>query len=244
MNPNPKTLLEIAGISKPLLGFYDVPDIKPFEPFTESHGCILSNYKSWLEGKSIWISKENCSCQGALYWITGELPEWTKGKENPPLELFAKMLNDHEGFKSSDKLMQEWFENLPPYKMENEFAVLGPLKNDQHKYLKTVTFFVNPDQLGLLVLGAEYNNSSVKKSPVVTAFSSGCGQMVPILFTLETNEPKAMIGSLDIAMRAFIPADILTFTVNMPMFEQLCSLPEDSFLHKPIWKKLRKSRGF
>ena len=29
MKPDPKKLLEIAGIKIPLIGFYDVPDLKP-----------------------------------------------------------------------------------------------------------------------------------------------------------------------------------------------------------------------
>jgi hypothetical protein len=33
MKPDPTNLLEIAGIETLLIGFYDVPDLKPFEPF-------------------------------------------------------------------------------------------------------------------------------------------------------------------------------------------------------------------
>ena len=33
MIPNPTNLIEKAGIRTPLIGFYDVSDTKPFEPF-------------------------------------------------------------------------------------------------------------------------------------------------------------------------------------------------------------------
>ena len=35
MKPDPSKLLEIAGLITPLIGFYDVSDTKPFEPFAK-----------------------------------------------------------------------------------------------------------------------------------------------------------------------------------------------------------------
>ncbi len=34
--------------------------------------------------------------------------------------------------------------------------LIGPLVDEQYQYLKSVTFFVNPDQLALMMLGAQY----------------------------------------------------------------------------------------
>lgn len=39
------------------------------------------------------------------------------------------------------------------------------------------------------------------------------------------------------------PADVLAFTVTRSMFSRLCELDEQSFLYKPFWQKLRKSRA-
>jgi len=110
--------------------------------------------------------------------------------------------------------------------------------------MKTVTFYVNPDQLSLLIHGAEYNNASIHSHPVITAFGSGCGQMTAILGNFDSDVPKAAIGATDMAMREHLPQDILAFTVNMPMYEQLCDLDDNSFLHKGFWKRLRKARDY
>ena len=48
MNPDPTNLLEIAGIENPLIGFYDVPDPKPFAPFAQPKRCFFSCYENWL----------------------------------------------------------------------------------------------------------------------------------------------------------------------------------------------------
>jgi hypothetical protein len=234
MKPDPTKLLEIAGIKTPLIGFYDVSDPKPFEPFCTPKRCIFSCYENWAKGESICISEGNCSCRGGGYWIGGV--EFTT-RDN-----FAKGLNEREGFKSSHKVMKQWLENLNPYMIENGYVVIGPLKDDQYEHLKTVTFYVNPDQLSLLLLGAEYNNASINDNPAITAFGSGCGQLAALFGDFDTDIPKAIIGATDIAMREHLPPDILTLTVNKPMYRQLCELDENSFLYKSFWKRLRKAR--
>jgi len=49
MQPNANNLLNIAGITTPLVGFYDTPDIKPFEPFAKPKHCIFSCYDNWTK---------------------------------------------------------------------------------------------------------------------------------------------------------------------------------------------------
>ena len=138
--------------------------------------------------------------------------------------------------------MCQWLENLKPYIITNRHVVIGPLKPGHYDCLKTVTFYVTPDQLSLLIHGAEYNNASIDNNPILTAFGSGCGQMAALLGDLDTDVPKAAIGATDMAMRQHLPPDILAFTVNKPMYKQLCELDENSFLHKHFWPRLRKSR--
>jgi hypothetical protein len=246
MQPNPDNLLRIAGITTPLIGFYDVADTKPFEPFSTPERCYFSSYENWLKGESICISEGNASCQGGGYWVGGVLPAWaieSAGSVGDPMESFAKRLNQREGFKSSDELMCRWFESQKPYLIENGFVVIGPLVSDQYEHLKTVTFYINPDQLSLLILGAEYNNTSVENHPVIVPFGSGCGQMAALFSEIDSDKPQAVIGATDIAMREHFPPDILAFTVNKPLFKQICELSDDSFLYKSFWKRLQKARG-
>lgn len=97
MQPDQSSLLEIAGITTPLIGFYDIPDTQPFEPFAKAKHCIFSCYENWLKGESVCISKENFSCMGAGYWLCGV--------ESISREGFVKFLAEAEGLKSSPELM-------------------------------------------------------------------------------------------------------------------------------------------
>jgi hypothetical protein len=235
MNPDPANLLDIAGIETPLIGFYDVPDSAPFEPCAPPRRCLFAHYDNWRKGESTCISQRGFGCRGGGYWIAGV--------EFATREEFARSLNEREGFKSSPELMEQWLENRTPYQMEHEYVVIGPLRDGQYDFLKTVTFHVNPDQLSLLLLGTEYHYASATVHPAFTAFGSGCGQLAALFGDLDPDIPRAIIGATDIAMRHHLPPDILALTVNKPMYRQLCELGEDSFLYKSFWRRLRQARG-
>lgn len=234
MIPDPKMLRETLEMKTPLIGFYDVLDNTPFEPIVQTKGCIFSAYQDWLAGKSISMEKGSCTCGGGKYWIGGaEFIEKSK---------LANMLYEREGFKASQALLEEWLENQKPYKIKNKYVVISPLKDDQYADLKTVTFFVNPDQLSMLLVGAEYYNTSPRNSPVRYAFGSGCCQLAAVFLNGSEAVPQAFLGAMDIAMRPHLPPDVLAFTVNKAMYEQLCRLDEHSFLGKSFWKVLKDAR--
>ena len=236
MQPDPTILLKKARITTPLIGFYDVPDPGPFEPLVKPkpglRSCIFAFYKQWLKGKTLHITENNSGCGGCGYWLFG--------KEFRGREDFVKFLVDEEGLKASHDLMNRWLDHNKPYKREHPHILLGPLKEDQYRYLKSITFYVNPDQLSLLMLGANYNNAPGDAPPVIAPFGSGCMELLPLFENLDI--PQGILGATDIAMRKYLPPGIMVFTVTKSLFAQLCRLDEKSFLYKPFWKDLQKSR--
>jgi hypothetical protein len=137
--------------------------------------------------------------------------------------------------------MDQWLDHRKTYRQEHPNIFIGPLREDQYDHLKSVTFFVDPDQLSVLMLGAQYHSAPTDPPPVLAPFGSGCMQLVTLFQDLGI--PQAVIGATDIAMRKHLPPDVLAFTVSKPMFKQLCELDEKSFLHKPFWRNLREARG-
>jgi hypothetical protein len=237
MRTDPTNLLRKIGISHPLIGFYDAPDPDAFKPLVRpmpgKWACIYMFYKKWLEGHTLHIRKDNFGCGGAGYWLCNV--------ESRSREDFIRFLAEDEGLKSSKELMNRWLDYRKPYMQEHPDLLIGPLRDDQYAYLKSVTFYVNADQLSLLITGANYDNAPEDALPVVAPFGSGCGLMLGLFKDL--NIPQGMIGATDIAMRQYLPQDLLAFTVTKPMFERLCTLDERSFLYKPFWQNLRKARG-
>ncbi|MCK4701596.1 MAG: DUF169 domain-containing protein [Bacteroidales bacterium] len=236
MTPNPSYLLEKTGIKLSIIAFYDAPDSKPFEPVIKpnkkGHACMYSFYKRWQKGKTVALTKTNYGCGGASHHIFNQ--------PTRPHEDFIKFLTDDEGLKANRELMDMWIKDSNEYQPRNEYILYGPLKEDLYEYAKTITFFVNPDQLSMLMIGAQYNTKPGDPEPVIAPFGSGC--MLSVSLFKDLNVPQAIIGATDMAMRQFLPPDILAFTVTKPMYENLCKLDKNSFLEKGFIKQLRKVR--
>jgi hypothetical protein len=237
VQPDTTNLIKQIGLTAPLIGLYDAPDPSPFEPLIQpksgKRACVFAFYKQWLKGKTLHITEDNAGCGGACHWL---FDQETRSRKD-----FIKFLVDEEGLRASHELMNQWLDHNKPYEPVNPNIMIGPLKADQYEYLKTITFYVNPDQLSALMIGAQYNNAPGYLPVVIAPFGSGCMELLPLFKDL--NIPQAIIGATDIAMRQHLPPDTLAFTVTKPMFQKLCELDERSFLYKPFWRDLRKSRG-
>ena len=237
MQPDATNLLRRIGVETPPLGFYDAPEVSPFEPLVRlkpgDSSCIFSFYPNWMKGETLHLTADGYGCRGAgscLFGIVTRSPE-----------AMVTFLVDEEGLKGSRDLMRRWIDRRGSYRPQHPNLLIGPLRPDQYEHLKTVTFYVNPDQLAALLLGANYSSGPDDPIPVTAPFGSGCSQLLPLFSDLAV--PQAMVGATDIAMRQWLPADILAFTVTKPMFEQLCRLGEKSFLYKPFLRRLRDARA-
>ncbi|HMF31216.1 MAG TPA: DUF169 domain-containing protein [Candidatus Lokiarchaeia archaeon] len=231
--PDPTTLLERIGMQLPLLGFYDAPDPTPFDPIIqpESGACVFSHYASWVQGVTLELTQDTFGCRGAGRWLCGSQ---AFGGEN-----FVNFLVDTEGLKDSKELMGESVEQSHFYVQENPYLFIGPFRPECYEYLKTLTFMVNPDQLSILMTGAQYHAHVADPAPVIAPFGSGCSQLVNFP---DISVAQSLIGATDMAMRHNLPPDLLFFTVTKPMFERLCSLDERSFLFKGFLKRLQDAR--
>ncbi len=75
MHPDPTFLIENVGVTIPLIGFYDTPDPSAFEPIVRPvegrWACLYMFYKSWLNSKTLHLTKENHGCGGAGTYLFG-----------------------------------------------------------------------------------------------------------------------------------------------------------------------------
>jgi len=233
----PELLVEKAGLTLPVIGLYDAPDASAFEPLVRPAqsrwACVYMFYENWLKGETLHLTKENFGCGGAGTYL---FDVSTRSRQE-----MIDFLHGTEGLKASAQVMAEWIDRSPHYKPSYPNLLIGPLSDDHYEYLKTVTFLVNPDQLSLFITAAYYPQGRPTPPRVTAPFASGCGQLGPLFQDLE--QPQAMLGATDIAMRKYLPPDILAFTVTRPMYEQFCTLDETSFLGKPFWRDLQKARA-
>ena len=235
MQPDPTAIIETLSIAEPLVGLYDAPDPEPFAPLIEPAGaeeCVFAAYGRWREGETLHITRAKHGC-GAGHLLG--LEDWSR-------EEAIEFLVGEEGLRASDELMGEWLDAAPGYEPRHEHVLIGPLQPRQYDYLRSVTFYVNADQLAVLITGSSYF-SRPGDPPVTAPFSSGCGQLVAAVGDLEA--PRAVIGATDQAMREFLPPGVLAFTVTRPMFELLCRWADDpaSSLHNDFLADCLRARG-
>jgi hypothetical protein len=235
MQPDPSTILDRLSIEEPLIGFYDAPDPAPFEPLVVPRGreCIFASLKSWRLGKTLHITREKHGC-GAGHLL---------GVDAMSREAMVEFLCDEEGLRASHELMNLWLDSAKDYEPIHEHLLIGPLRPGQYDYLRTVTFYVNPDQLSVLSVGATYYSRPDDVPPLISRFGSGCMQLTTLFDDLEA--PQALIGATDHALRTHLEPWMLAFTVTRPMFELLCRWAEDprSSLHSTFLKRLIRARG-
>ncbi len=221
-------LLDKLGIHLPLIGVYDAPHDASFdkmiEPLSHRRTCIFAYFNAWMRGQTLKLTSTNYGCGGSGYWLFG--------KESRDRQGFVEFLVGDEGLKCSESTMGKWLDVTPTYKSKHKGIYIGPLKNSMVNYLKSVTFFVNSDQLSTLIIGANYFNDGTGENSVEVPFGSGCMQLLSLV--PESIVPKAIIGASDLAMRKYLPKEIMAFTVNTSMFDKLCTLDENSFLNKPF----------
>lgn len=232
--PDLDRLKRRPNIKLPLIGFYDAPEPALFEPLVSPEGrdCVYSFFKTWLNGKTLHITRARYGCGGAGHWMWGLAVRSRKD--------FLKFLVDEEGLKASRRLMEKWVNLRELYKANYSHLFIGPLKEEAWPFAKTITFLVNPDQLSALTIGAQYHSSPDDPAPVLAPFGSGCSQLQPFK---DLSVAQASIGATDIAMRHHLPPDIFGFTVTGSTFQRLCSLDERSFPDKPFLKHLKLVRG-
>jgi hypothetical protein len=237
--PDPTRLVADLDLDLPLIGFYDAPDPSPFEPLVaprrgQGRGpCVFDFFRRWQRGDTLHLTRDDYGCGGAGRALCGATP---RGRDE-----FIDFLWKDEGLRATRDLMAGWVDNAPVYDMEHDHVLIGPLRPDQAAFLKTVTFWVNADQLAVLQHGAYHHHPWGGPDPVTVPFGSGCMELVVTFRDLDT--PQAAVGGTDIAMRDQVPPGVLAFTVTVPMFAQLCSLGDDSYLGKGFLRRLRAARG-
>jgi hypothetical protein len=171
--------------------------------------------------------------QRALGFVT-DYPPWmanflTDGKNGAPLG---------EGLKATSDLAQEFLDQAVPPRPNCDRMLMGPLRPDHFAKVQSVTFFADCDRLAGLMTLASYWSSA--QDEIAAPFSSGCGLMWRELQNEEKD--RAILGCTDIAMRRYLPPEIMCLTVSAERFARMVDFPDDCFLTRSWWNELLDSR--
>lgn len=237
-------LIRALRLETPIIAIYDTTPTSEFEPMVEAkgHACCFAYYPRWLNGETLVVQKNAGSFQNPEKGCPGMQNAFGLGKGYPPW--MSHFLTDGkgapmgEGLKATPELAQEFLDRAKPPKLSGDTLLIGPLKLTQWDNVKTVTFFADPDRFSALMTLASYWSSDPDE--IAAPFSSGCGLMWRELISFDRD--RAIIGCTDIAMRKYLPPEILCLTVSPTRFQKMVNFPDEAFLNKEWWNTLMESR--
>jgi hypothetical protein len=149
-----------------------------------------------------------------------------------------------ERYLKGPEVTRRFLENTPITDIPAQCVVIKPLDdvNPEKEDVKSVTFFVDPDQLSALVVLANYADPAADN--VIIPWAAGC-QVIGIFGyrELERAHPRALVGMTDLSARATVrPSlgrNIMSFTAPWPLFLEMEQHVEGSFLQRHTWQGLR-----
>lgn len=238
------SLVKKLNLQSPVIATYDLEPDDAFAPLVTARArvCCFAFYGRWQKGHTLVVEKGNGDFANPDSGCPGMQVAFGLGQEYPTY--MKNFLTDGEGapkgegLKASPDLAQQWIDHTSPPDLKDGAIMLGPLRFDYWEAIRSITFFARPDQLSALITLATYHSGP--DDVVVAPFSSGCGLMLRELENQD--DDRAVLGSTDIAMRKYIPADIMSLTVSPSRFDRMTGENDGSFLERSWWHELLESR--
>lgn len=156
---------------------------------------------------------------------------------------FARTFQVGEKYVKDAAITRTFVNALPMRDIPTEFVLLKPLSlsSPESDQIKSVTFFVTPDQLSALVVLASYLRP--EEENVGVPWGAAC--QVAGIFAyreLEKQHPRALIGLTDISARKYtrssLGKEILAVTLPFPKYLEMEVCVKGSFLEGELWKSL------
>jgi hypothetical protein len=150
-----------------------------------------------------------------------------------------------ERYLKSPQVTERFLEYLPMRDIPVQYVVIKPLglADPEKEDVKSVTFFVDPDQLSALVILANHTNPH--RENVGVPWAAGC-QVIGIFGYRELGQehPRGLIGMTDVSarntVRPSLGKNLMSFTAPWPLFLEMEHNVDSSFLHRQTWRDLRE----
>jgi len=232
-------------------------------------GCVMFLLAAVAKGKTAAVSRETFGCWGGGVGLgfgnhyqnfpggeecfcrflssgnAGTEPGQTigQGMAASGMKEMADEFLQGERYVKNAEVAAKFVACLPITEIPARYVVMKPLRqvDVSHEDVRSITFFVNADQLSALVVLANYDGEH--NEHVSIPFAAGC-QAIGICTYREGEQanPRAVVGLVDLSarknLRRQVGKDRMSFSVPLGMFQRMEQNVEGSFLDRPTWKSL------
>ena len=219
----------------PIVCFYsdDIDDIEfPNRPKPNKKGytCIFSQIAPVKRGRSRAFNMQNLGCFGSF------LPF---GFDINLSEDVKNYICNIERVKKSYEHVESVYRYRPPKKAPGKYLVFKRWDTlEEQDNPQVVIFFATPDVIaGLHGLA---NFDTLTPHGVIVPFCTACDAIVGFpLSELESDDPKAVLGSMDPSARIYFKPNVMTFAAPWPKFLSMLENMNESFLETVGWSKVK-----
>ena len=192
---------------------------------------------------------KDCFC----HFLSCGNEQWEQGRRSAEKVKPFLRKESYDNFVSGERYIKtpervhQFIENLPITDIPAEYLIFKPLADidPQQETPQVIVFFADPDQLSALVVLANYDRQD--NHNVIIPYAAGC-QTIGIYPYREAKAEKqrAVVGLTDLSARVYIRKQLddhlMTFAVPLAMYEEMERNVADSFLERPTWQALLKTK--
>ena len=154
-----------------------------------------------------------------------------KGKPMPAHFMYG------ERFFANPDLVKKWKSEMPYARTGKKYVVFKPFSLVKEDCLPDLLlFFVNPDQLSVLVISAGFNRGTACN--VTVPYCAACQNIVYAYAETQKQTPSAVLGFFDLSQRFQVPKEILSLTVPYQMFLEMENGVEKGCMTTEAWQKI------
>jgi len=220
-------------------------------------GCVVAMLKAAAKGRIAVFDRKTYGCTGGgaglgfgntyinvpggiEYFLSVGNKEFCQSETGKNIVKNWPALEHGEAYKKTPEFAKSFIDALPYYDVPTKYVVFKPLeKLLQSEKPEVVVFLATPDQLSAMVVLANYARHGGDN--VIVPMGAGCHSICIIpLNEGKSDNPRGVIGLIDISARKHVEKDILSFSVPYKMFLEMESNVEESFLTRDEWLKIKE----
>lgn len=205
-------------------------------------GCVIALFMAAARGRTAAVDRATVGCTGGIagLGLGCEYDRIPGGIEYFLSTGRGEGYPEGEGYKKTPELARDLIDSMPFTNIPHDYVVFKPLSEvDADKETPVLMgFLAAPDQLSGLIVLANYGVPGNEN--VIIPFASGCSTICLLPFRESKSEnPRAIVGAVDISARPVLDSDVFTFTVPWEMFRRMEADIPGSFMERGAWKKVR-----
>jgi len=220
-------------------------------------GCVVAMLQAAAKGRITVFDRKTYGCSGGgtglgfgntyinmpggiEYFLSMGNKEFCQSEIGKNIVKNLPALEHGEAYKKTPEFAKSFIDALPYYDVPTEYVVFKPLeKLLSGEKPEVVVFLAAPDQLSAMVVLANYARHGGDN--VIVPMGAGCHSICIIpLNEGKSDNPRGVIGLIDVSARKHVAKDILSFSVPYKMFLEMESNVEESFLTRDEWLKIKK----